>query len=109
MLRVRSHGVCPPVSCARGPSRARAAILAASAVLFALVTLEPFHAAAQERTRVLFISSSNVPARLRSTLQQLIASRFVLASTEDYERAAARADLHPASERALRRVATRQN
>ncbi len=79
------------------------------ALLLSLALLAPAIASAQERPRVLFVSSPSVPARLRSSLTQLIASRAVLASTEDYERAAAQRSLRPTSARALSRIAPRQN
>ncbi len=78
-------------------------------VVLALAALAPSPASAQERPRVLFVPSPTVPARVRSMLSQLIASRAVLASTEEYERAAEQRNVRPTSERALTRIAPRQS
>lgn len=78
-------------------------------VVLALAALAPAAARAQERTRVLFVPSPTVPPSLRGMLSQLIASRAVLVSTEEYERAAEQRNVRPTSERALTRIAPRQN
>lgn len=96
------------ISCDRARSGVASRSLV-SIVLLALAVLGPAVASAQERPRVLVITSGAMPGQLRSSVTQLIASRAALASTDDYERAAARRNLRPTSDRALTRIATQQN
>ncbi len=74
----------------------------------AILSAAPSLAAAQDGTRVLFVPSGSVPARLRRTLENLIATRATLVSYETYSRAASERDLYPSNIQAIRTVGTQQ-
>lgn len=84
----------------------------AALLAFAFVLALPLGAAAQaggESVRVLFIPGGTVPGPLRARVQRLLASNAVLASYDEYARAARQRNLRPSSSRAISRIATEQN
>lgn len=57
---------------------------------------------------MLFVPAGSVPARIRRTVERLLATRSVLVSYETYARAASARDLYPSNIRAIRTIATQQ-
>lgn len=79
-------------------------------LLVALLAAVPAsRASAQEgQHRVLFVPAGSVPARVRRTVERLLASRAVMVSYDQYARATSQQDLYPSNIRAIRTVGTQQ-